>query len=85
MNESYFVPSGEKKLRELIESTKDLNEQHWDVDDIMDIVTAENLCSCQDPITMAFKVNILTLGKTIVILVVYYFSLKSKNRLVDRQ
>jgi len=48
----------EKRLKQLIVSTKEpTDKQSWTVDDIMDTVTAKNLCSCRDPIKMAFKVN----------------------------
>ena len=56
-----FFSAGERKLRELIKNTKDLGENHWDVDDIIDRVTVENLCSCQDPIHMAFEVLLIVI------------------------
>ncbi|KAL9984529.1 hypothetical protein ACROYT_G006832 [Oculina patagonica] len=52
---------GEEALKKLIESNKAPTGEQWNVYDIENIVTANNLCSCKDPVTMAFKVN-QTLG-----------------------
>ena len=55
---SWFLSSGEKRLKQLTDSTKEPTGKHsWTVDDIIDTVTAKNLCSCRDPIKMAFKVH----------------------------
>lgn len=60
MQLGFFSSTGEQKLKELIDSTGDPPIKHWNVDDIIDIVTVKNLCACQDPITTAFKVRIRT-------------------------
>lgn len=49
---------GEKELQKLIKSGKSPTGEHWNVDNIKTIVTATNLCSCRDPITTAFDVNL---------------------------
>jgi len=49
---------GEKALQKLIKSGKSPTAEQWIVDDIKNIVTAKNLCSCTDPITTAFDVNL---------------------------
>jgi len=51
------ISQGEKQLKKLVESADRSRVNHWNVDDIQDIVTAENLCSSRDPINMAFKVS----------------------------
>lgn len=56
-----FVYLGEKSLRKLIDSAKSPTGEHWNVDDIKNIVTAKHLCSCRDPITMAFEVPTVTI------------------------
>lgn len=48
-----FLSSGEKALQKLIKK----DGEHWNVDNIKNIVTAKNLCSCRDPITIAFDVS----------------------------
>ena len=53
-----FLPSGEIKLRELID---DPSGPPKNVDEIKTIVTAENLCSCTDPIMTAFEVITITI------------------------
>ena len=52
------LSSGEEALQRLIRD----RSQRWNVDDIKDVVTAKNLCSCRDPIIMAFKVTTITLN-----------------------
>ena len=52
-----FLSSGEKELKKLIKSGKSPTGEHWNVDNIKNIVTAKNLCSCRDPITTAFDVS----------------------------
>ncbi|CAH3167147.1 unnamed protein product [Porites lobata] len=47
----------ETNLKELIEQSHDPKENQRNVDDIINMVTAENLCSCRDPVNMAFQVN----------------------------
>ena len=47
----------ETNLKELIEHSHDPKENQRNVDDIINMVTAENLCSCRDPINMAFQVH----------------------------
>ncbi|XP_020604926.1 short transient receptor potential channel 5-like isoform X2 [Orbicella faveolata] len=49
---------GEKALQKLIKSGKSPAGEQWNVDNIKNIVTAKNLCSCRDPITTAFDVNL---------------------------
>lgn len=53
----YFLSSGEKTLQKLIKSGKSPTTEQWNADDIKNIVTAKNLCSCTDPITTAFDVS----------------------------
>ena len=50
-HQSFFSSSGEEDLQKLIDGN-----QSWNVGDIKDGVTAKDLCSCRDPIMMAFKV-----------------------------
>lgn len=57
----YFLSSGEKALQKLIKSGKSPTAEQWTVDDIKNIVTAKNLCSCTDPITTAFDVRFFNL------------------------
>ena len=52
-----FFCSGEKALQNLIDSDKSPTGEHSNVDNIKNIVTAKNLCSCRDPISMAFDVS----------------------------
>ena len=47
----------EVDLRKFIEQSKNPKGKRWNVDDIVNMVTAENLCSCRDPINMAFQVH----------------------------
>ena len=47
----------ETNLKELIEQSHDPKENQRNVDDIINMVTAENLCSCRDPVNMAFQVH----------------------------
>ena len=56
-----FLPSGENALKELVDNAKSPTSQGKNVDEIKNIVTAENLCSCRDPIMMAFKVITITI------------------------
>lgn len=58
-----FLSAEEKALQELIGSKESHAGEHWNVDDIRNIVTAKHLCSCGDPIVMSFKVitTIITL------------------------
>ena len=56
-----FLPSGENALKELIENADSPKGHRKNVDEIKNIVTAENLCSCRDPIMMAFKVITTTI------------------------
>ncbi|XP_078359538.1 short transient receptor potential channel 5-like [Oculina patagonica] len=51
------IKEEEKALKNLIKSDESPTGVHSNVDNIKNIVTAKNLCSCRDPITMAFKVN----------------------------
>ncbi|KAL9984528.1 hypothetical protein ACROYT_G006831 [Oculina patagonica] len=51
------IKEGEKALQNLINSDKSPTGEHSNVDNIKNIVTAKNLCSCRDPISMAFDVN----------------------------
>ncbi|KAJ7391692.1 hypothetical protein OS493_017389 [Desmophyllum pertusum] len=49
---------GEKELQKLKKSIDgSTGERQLNIDDIKNIVTAKHLCSCKDPITMAFEVN----------------------------
>ena len=63
MASKLFPFSGERALKELLKSSSSPSDssQRWNVDDIKDCVTAKNLCSCSDPIRMAFKVTTITL------------------------
>ena len=56
-----FLPSGENALKELVDNAKSPTSQGKNVDEIKNIVTAENLCSCRDPIMMAFEVITTTI------------------------
>ena len=47
----------ETNLKELIEESHDPQQKQRNVDDIINMVTADNLCSCRDPINMAFQVH----------------------------
>ena len=57
-----FLPSGESALEKLIATAKSPTGQRMNVDEIKNIVTAEHLCSCRDPITTAFKVRPIIIG-----------------------
>ena len=64
---------GENALKELIRDAKsppgngkrknvdEINGKRKNVDEIKNIVTAKNLCSCRDPIMMAFEVITITI------------------------
>ena len=52
---------GENALKELINNAKSPTGQRKNVDEIKNIVTAKNLCSCRDPIMMAFEVITITI------------------------
>jgi len=62
----YFLSSGEKALQKLIKSGKSPTAEQWIVDDIKNIVTAKNLCSCTDPITTAFDVSCFHLLNSVI-------------------
>ncbi|XP_078359526.1 short transient receptor potential channel 5-like [Oculina patagonica] len=57
MDQQDIIKEEEKALQKLIESDNGPTREHWNVDYIKNIVTAKHLCSCRDPITMAFEVN----------------------------
>ena len=64
MASKFLSFSGEKALKELLKSTRGPSSQdhsqNWNVEDIKHRVTAKNLCSCRDPILMAFEVATIT-------------------------
>ena len=47
----------ETNLKELIAESHDPQQNQRNVDDIINMVTAENLCSCRDPVNLAFQVK----------------------------
>ena len=53
---NFICTPGERNLTKLVESVENSKGQQWNVEDIKRIVTAQNLCSCKNPIDMAFKV-----------------------------
>ena len=57
-NMHVFFFLAEKDLNNFIES-KEIStfNREWNVQAIERVVTAENLCSCRDPIDMAFRVS----------------------------